>query len=238
VTQDQFGDNPQKRFTKRLGTMLTHYELLDLPSSATIDQVRRAYRLKSKLYHPDTTVLTPEVATQKFRELKEAYGVLNSPERRALYDMGQQPIVSEGFSAKREADSRNPNSQDRRFRSMASAYLDPKERPLSSGEMFAVFLLGATFVVCLVLAIVLGVARGEMVIQKAASSVNTGSGAIAALKKPVPVTKPSFFSIQSSVLKSQRTKAPEKPKKHFSSDRHSQSPTVNRLQLNASEHIH
>jgi hypothetical protein len=201
VTQDQIGDNPSSRFTKRLGMMPTHYELLDLPTSATLDQVRRAYRLKSKLYHPDTTVLTPEVATQKFRELKEAYGVLNSPERRARYDMGQQPIVSENFTAKREA-----SSQDRRFRSSASAYLDPKERPLSPGEIFAVFLLGTTFVVCLILAIVLGVARGEMVLQTAAPY------AIATVK-PIPVKPSSPFSPKHPLLKAQQLKAPEKPQR-------------------------
>jgi curved DNA-binding protein CbpA len=190
VTQDQVGDNPSQRFTKRLGTVPTYYELLELPSTATIDQVRRAYRLKSKLYHPDTTVLTPEVATQKFRELKEAYGVLNSPERRALYDLGQQSIVSEDFAAKR-----SPTSPDRRFRVSASAYLDPKERPLSPGEIFAVFLLGATFLVCLVLAIVLGVARGEMVLQTTAPTAHpTGRSAISALKQPAPAPKRSLFS--------------------------------------------
>jgi DnaJ domain len=201
VTQDQFGDNLPKRFTKRLGTMPTHYELLDLPSSATIDQVRRAYRLKSKLYHPDTTVLTPEVATQKFRELKEAYGVLNSPERRARYDMGQQPILSEEFRAKPDG-----NVQDRRFRSMASAYLDPKERPLSPGEIFAVFLLGTTFVVCLVLAIVLGVARGEMVLH-------TKDPAEIAALKPIPAKATSPFSPKNPSLKAQRPKASEKPQR-------------------------
>jgi hypothetical protein len=201
VTQDQIGDNPPSSFTKRLGTMPTHYELLELPVSATIDQVRRAYRLKSKLYHPDTTVLTPEVATQKFRELKEAYGVLNSPERRARYDMGQQPILSDEFRAKTDG-----NVQDRRFRSMTSAYLDPKERSLSPGEIFAVVLLGTTFVVCLVLALVLGVARGEMVLHRKEPSE------IAALK-PIPARPTSLFSPKNPSLKAQRPKAPEKPQR-------------------------
>ena len=190
MTQDQVGDNPSQRFAKRLGTVPTYYELLELPSTATVDQVRRAYRLKSKLYHPDTTVLTPEVATQKFRELKEAYGVLNSPERRSLYDLGQQPIVSEDFASKR-----SPASPDRRFRVSASAYLDPKERPLSPGEIFAVFLLGAMFLVCLVLAIVLGVARGEMVLQTAAPTAHHASRSVMeTLKQPTPTPKWSLFA--------------------------------------------
>jgi DnaJ domain len=206
VTQDRFEDNPSKRFTKRLETMPTYYELLDLPSSATIDQVRRAYRLKSKLYHPDTTVLAPEVATQKFRELKEAYTILNSPELRALYDMGQQsmsPVAD--FTNDRKA-----SSPDRRFRTSASAFLDPKERPLSPGEIFAVFLLGITFVICLVLAIVLGVARGEMVLQTAPPSTNSDRDAISALKS-IPVTPSLPFFSKHPLLKEQRIKAAQSP---------------------------
>jgi curved DNA-binding protein CbpA len=204
VTQDRFEDNPPRRFTKHLGTIPTYYELLDLPSSATIDQIRRAYRLKSKLYHPDTTVLAPEVATQKFRELKEAYTVLNSPEHRALYDMGQRPVAPVGdFSQDREA-----SSSDRRFRSSASAFLDPKERPLSPGEIFAVFLLGITFVICLVLAIVLGVARGEMVLQAGVPSANNdGRDAIALKSISMPPSSP-FFP-KPPLLKERQLKVPQ-----------------------------
>jgi hypothetical protein len=198
VTQDPSENYSSPRAKQRLGTMPTHYELLDLPCSATVDQVRRAYRLKSKLYHPDTTVLTPEVATQKFRELKEAYAVLNNPERRALYDTGQQSTGLEEFVKSKEA-----NVQDIRFRSPASAFLDPKERPLSAGEIFAVFLLGATFIICLVLAIVLGVARGEMVLQ-----TTSPAAAMAALKsKPVTASPPPRISPQQSPSKAQRPKA-------------------------------
>ena len=178
MTQDPFGHNPPVRFTKRLGTIPTYYELLDLPCSATADQVRKAYRSKSKLYHPDTTALPPEAAGQKFRELKEAYAVLNSPERRAAYDTGQQAELS-------SAQSRESGSQDNRFRASASAYLDPKERSLSPGEIFAVFLLGITFLICLVLAVILGIARGEMVVQTAS---------------------PTNLSLKSSLLKEQQLK--------------------------------
>jgi DnaJ-class molecular chaperone len=164
VTQDPFGNNPPARFTKRLGTIPTYYERLDLPCSATADQVRRAYRSKSKLYHPDTTALPPETAVQKFRELKEAYAILNNPERRAAYDTGQQAELGNS------AQGRGSESQDDRFRTSVSAYLDPKERSLSPGEIFAVFLLGITFLICLVLAVILGIARGEMVVQTASPS--------------------------------------------------------------------
>ncbi|WP_404785829.1 J domain-containing protein [Altericista sp. CCNU0014] len=169
--------------------MPTYYERLDLSISATAEEVRRAYRLKSKLYHPDTTTLPPAVAIQKFRELKEAYAVLNTPERRAAYDAGKwdKPPVNVPIDA--------TASSDNRFRSSSAAYLDPKERPLSPGEIFAVFLLGITFVVCLVLAIVLGVARGEMVLQTSVPVVSAlqqmPSGTAASLSSNIPSLKRS-----------------------------------------------
>jgi curved DNA-binding protein CbpA len=45
-----------------------------------------------------------------------------------------------------------------------SAYLDPFDRALSAGEIFALFLLGLTFLGCIILAIALGIARGELIL--------------------------------------------------------------------------
>jgi hypothetical protein len=50
----------------------------------------------------------------------------------------------------------------------SSAYLDATDRPLSPGEIFALFILGLTFVGCLVLAIAIGITRGEAVLQPSA----------------------------------------------------------------------
>jgi curved DNA-binding protein CbpA len=64
-----------------------HYRLLGLHPAADDQQIRRAYRDRSRLYHPDTTKLPPLLATAKFQRLNEAYGILSSPERRRLYDL-------------------------------------------------------------------------------------------------------------------------------------------------------
>jgi hypothetical protein len=47
----------------------------------------------------------------------------------------------------------------------SSAYLDPTDRPLSAGEIFALFILGLTFLGCLLLAIAIGLTRGESAVQ-------------------------------------------------------------------------
>ncbi len=140
-----------------------YYDLLGVPQSASPEDIRRAYRLRSKLYHPDTTSLCPEIAIAKFQELNEAYSVLNSAERRRRYD--QQIEFGSGV----EHDS--PDSFIRRtpvYRGKdypAAEALNPRERPLSPGEQFALFLLGLTFFACLALALILGFSRGEMVLQ-------------------------------------------------------------------------
>jgi DnaJ domain len=160
VTQDPFRDKQPQDLEQNLGLMPTYYDLLDLASTATLEQIRRAYRLKSKLYHPDTTTLPREIAIQKFRELNKAYAILSNPEHRTWYDAQSQTFESSGFSNSIQTPSQ-PNPKTR----TSSAGLDPTERPLSPGELFALFLLGVTFLVCLVVAIILGIARGEMVLH-------------------------------------------------------------------------
>ena len=140
---------------------LTYYKLLDLTPAASSEDIRQAYRQKSKLYHPDTTELPAAIATERFRQLNLAYATLNSPERRQLYDLRL------GLAAVPPASDRLPSTPRRSARPSASAYLDAKERPLSPGELFALFLMGLAFVGCLVLAVVVGIARGEMLLQDA-----------------------------------------------------------------------
>lgn len=140
----------------------TYYGLLELSSAASVEAIRRAYREKSKLFHPDTTDLPPAIATEKFQQLNEAYATLSSPERRLIYDRqlsGSPSLVNQ--TTANSAGARNAKVKT------PSAYLDPRDRPLSAGELFALFILGLTFLGCLVLAIVLGCTRGEVALKTA-----------------------------------------------------------------------
>ena len=138
----------------------TYYTLLELEPSASVQQVRRAYREKSKLYHPDTTTLPAAIATEKFRQLNEAYATLSSPERRQGYDhkigFSQIYVVQP---------SPNLNPPPASSPTSPAAALDPSHRPLSPGELFALFILGVTFVGCLILALFIGLTRGETAFQ-------------------------------------------------------------------------
>lgn len=134
----------------------TYYDLLNLHPSASPQDIRRAYRELSKLYHPDTTMLPAPEATAKFYQLNEAYATLSSPERRFAYDLkigySRMPVMQSRLDLNR------PVSESRKYRS--STYLEPTDRPLSAGEWFALLMIGATFLVCVVIVIVVGLTRG------------------------------------------------------------------------------
>ena len=63
-----------------------HYELLEVPSEASTQELRQAFRSLSKRYHPDTTALPEDEAREAFRRLQQAYLTLSDPERRRSYD--------------------------------------------------------------------------------------------------------------------------------------------------------
>ncbi|MEM7592160.1 MAG: DnaJ domain-containing protein [Cyanobacteria bacterium P01_A01_bin.83] len=131
----------------------SHYGVMKLHPSASNIAIRRAYRQLSKQYHPDTTVLPSSVATAKFQRLNEAYAVLSSPEARSLYDL------KIGYSRLNVIQAPSWSEPDFNQHSR-TAYLDPTDRPLSSGEIFVLVLLGLTFVGCLLLVIVVAYFRG------------------------------------------------------------------------------
>mgnify|MGYP001793891257 CR=1 FL=1 len=132
---------------------LTHYQRLGLHPSAGPVEIRRRYRELSKLYHPDTTILPPQEAIAQFQALNQAYSILSNPERRAQYD---ELMNYSSVNVIRPWSSLNDDQPGDR-----SAYLDPIDRPLSSGELFAIFSLLLTFGLCITLAIGVALWRGE-----------------------------------------------------------------------------
>jgi curved DNA-binding protein CbpA len=136
----------------------TYYDLLGVHASASEIEIRRAYRELSKKYHPDTTTLNTAAATVKFQALNEAYAIVSHPERRSTYD--RQIGYSRLFVAQTPPNFHHRPQRPDKYRS--SAYLDPTDRPLSGGEIFALLMLITTFVGCLILAISIGIIRGEL----------------------------------------------------------------------------
>ncbi|MDY6784311.1 MAG: DnaJ domain-containing protein [Cyanobacteriota bacterium] len=140
----------------------SYYARLGLHPSASVIEIRRAYRELSKQFHPDTTALPPAIATAKFQQLNEAYATLSNAERRLLYD---RKIGYSRFNVIQAPQDLNRPRSSANERWSNSAYLDPSDRPLSAGEIFALFILGITFVGCLVLVIAIGLMRGDGAFQ-------------------------------------------------------------------------
>lgn len=62
-----------------------YYEILGVASTANTDEIRKAFRAKAKLLHPD--VSSAPNANEKFRQVNEAYEVLTDVQRRYLFDL-------------------------------------------------------------------------------------------------------------------------------------------------------
>ena len=62
-----------------------YYEVLGVQKSASEDELKKAYRVLAKKYHPDMNPDNAEAA-EKFKEVNEAYAVLSDKEKRDKYD--------------------------------------------------------------------------------------------------------------------------------------------------------
>jgi len=134
-----------------------HHQFLQLPPTASPAELRQAFRLLSKLYHPDTTTLPAAEAEEGFRRLRLAYAVLSDPDRRQAYDtaLARPPIQ---FSASVAAAA--PPSLV-----TGAPRADAVRRALSGGEWFALLLLGLALVISLVLGIGLAWMRGAELVR-------------------------------------------------------------------------
>jgi molecular chaperone DnaJ len=76
-----------------------YYEVLGVPKNADERAIKQAYRKLARLYHPDVTG-DDGPATERFREITQAYETLSDPKRRRSYDLfgapGQKGAV-DGF---------------------------------------------------------------------------------------------------------------------------------------------
>ncbi|MCB2092895.1 MAG: molecular chaperone DnaJ [Rhodobacteraceae bacterium] len=62
-----------------------YYDVLGVKRGASADEIKKAYRSKAKMLHPDRNKDKPETEAQ-FKEVNEAYDVLKDDNRKAAYD--------------------------------------------------------------------------------------------------------------------------------------------------------
>jgi len=68
--------------------MKDHYSALGLRPSATLADIKKAYRQQAALHHPDRNSAADAAA--RFRLVQTAYEVLSDPTKRKAYDDNRQ----------------------------------------------------------------------------------------------------------------------------------------------------
>src|ERR1043166_948378 len=66
-------------------TKKDYYETLGVKKSASVDDIRKAFRKLARKYHPDVNP-GDKAAEEKFKALSEANDVLSDPKKRKIYD--------------------------------------------------------------------------------------------------------------------------------------------------------
>jgi len=81
---------PEISALARIVDELDYYQLLELPHSASLAEVKRAYYARARVFHPDTHPSLGPDAIGPYKRISqrvtEAYCVLRDPRQRALYD--------------------------------------------------------------------------------------------------------------------------------------------------------
>ncbi|KZV92107.1 DnaJ-domain-containing protein [Exidia glandulosa HHB12029] len=121
-----------------------YYTLLNVPKSATQDEIRQAYKRESLRCHPDrlggnATADETRRATEKFQAVADAYYVLSDPIRRKEYDdllrargatdTSTDPDASESFFANFAQYFANATGGGANGAAAGAAAADPPPRP-------------------------------------------------------------------------------------------------------------
>ncbi len=63
-----------------------YYETLKIPRTASEGDIKSAYRKLARKHHPDLVTVGKKASEEKFKEINEAYNVLNDKEKKSHYD--------------------------------------------------------------------------------------------------------------------------------------------------------
>jgi curved DNA-binding protein len=96
---------------------IDYYKILEIPRSASDDDIKKAYRKLARKYHPDLSPNNKE-AERKFKEVNEANEVLSDPEKRKKYDTyGKDWKHADAFEDAKKQQGRSRRSTGQQFHS-------------------------------------------------------------------------------------------------------------------------
>jgi len=72
-----------------------YYKILEVPRTASPEEMKKAYRKLAMKYHPDRNK-GDKTSESKFKDINEAYAVVSNAEKRKQYDL----FGAEGFQKK------------------------------------------------------------------------------------------------------------------------------------------
>jgi molecular chaperone DnaJ len=76
-----------------------YYEILGISKSATIEEIKKAYRSLAMTYHPDRVPPDQKKEAEgRFKEISEAYAVLSDEKKRSLYDQYGHSGIDQRYS--------------------------------------------------------------------------------------------------------------------------------------------
>lgn len=75
-----------------------YYAVLGVPANAKQEEIKKQYRRLAKRHHPDANPNDPK-ASDRFKEISEAYNVIGDPEKRKQYDEMRRLGAFGGFSS-------------------------------------------------------------------------------------------------------------------------------------------
>lgn len=92
---------------------IDYYKVLGVEKTASVSEIKKAYRKLARKYHPDVNPNNPD-AEQKFKEINEAHEVLSDAENRKKYDAyGKDWKNAEAFEQAKQ--QRQSQSQSRQY---------------------------------------------------------------------------------------------------------------------------